>query len=47
MGVFVGVVVNVGEAVRVGVMVLVGDIVGVAVGFKNMIIVLLIPFMDG
>ena len=28
-------------------MVLVGEIVGVGVGFKNIIIVLLIPFMDG
>jgi hypothetical protein len=37
----------VGDAVRVGVIVLVGEIVGVAVGFRNMIIVLLIPFMEG
>jgi len=28
-------------------MVLVGEIVGVGVGFKNIIMILLVPFMDG
>lgn len=47
MGVTVGDTVKVGDAVRVGVMDIVGEIVGVAVGFRNMIMTLLIPFIDG